>query len=337
MRVLHLDLAREWRGGQVQLALLLRHARHEAHVAALDGSPVAAGVADVAPVHRLGADRWRAILPLQRLIRALRPDLVAAHTPHAHTAAWLAGAPRVVVHRRVDFPLSRGIGARARNHRVSRWIAVSEAVRAELIGAGVAADRAEVVHDGVDATRFNRHHLGGGGWGALGALVPHKAHADLLDAIALAGGPPGEIAGDGPLRASLEARARALGLGDVVRFVGAIDDVPGWLARRDLLVHPSREEGLGQAVLEAFCAGVPVVATQAGGLAELVLPGVLGLAVPPRSPRHLAAAIREALDAPDAARARAERARAQVRAVWSADAMAGRTDRVYDRAMGGSG
>ena len=100
----------------------------------------------------------------------------------------------------------------------------------------------------------------------VGRLVEGKGHADLLAAIAAL--PDGSleliVIGDGPLRAHLEGRTRALGLERSVRYLGRIDDravLARAIAASDLLVQPSRREGLPNAVLEALALGTPVLAT----------------------------------------------------------------------------
>ena len=100
----------------------------------------------------------------------------------------------------------------------------------------------------------------------VGRLVPEKAHDDLLRAIADAGRSDLKVTmiGDGPLRADLLAQSGALGLGDRVRWLGRVDDrevLLAEVARADLLVLPSRTEGMPNAVLEALAVGTPVLAT----------------------------------------------------------------------------
>ena len=104
---------------------------------------------------------------------------------------------------------------------------------------------------------------------AAGALVPHKGHDVLLEAIA---GMPGTLvlAGEGPLRGTLLRRAERPDLRGRVVLAGALCGLGTLLREVDALVHPSREEGFGQVVVEALLAGTRVVATAAGGLPEAV-------------------------------------------------------------------
>jgi glycosyltransferase involved in cell wall biosynthesis len=227
-----------------------------------------------------------------RLRAAVGPyDLVAAHTPHAHGVALFAGRP-LVVHRRVDFPPRHPWKYRG----VAAVIAVSEAVATILTRAGIG--NVHVVHDGVD-TPVPAPPVGVDGpgpvWGAAGALVAHKGHVHLVDAMVHV---PGTLllAGEGPLREALAARIVARGLRDRVRLLGALPALGGFFTALDAFVHPSVEEGLGQVVIEAMAAGCRVVATTAGGVPEAV--GDAGILVPPGDPVALAAAMQLVLDRP---------------------------------------
>lgn len=112
-------------------------------------------------------------------------------------------------------------------------------------------------------------------------VLAERADAELL------------IAGDGPLRAALARQAGALGLGDRVRFGGAFDHarLAEIMDLTDILVLPSLSEGLGYVILEAMAYGKPVVATDVGGVPELVAHGRTGLLVPPRDATGLAEAL----------------------------------------------
>lgn len=104
--------------------------------------------------------------------------------------------------------------------------------------------------------------------------LTHQKNVELL-LTALAALPPGQrprlaLAGSGPLHESLQARARHLGLGDDVRFLGERRDARELMQAADFLVLPSRDEGLSNVVLEAMAAGRPVLATRVGGNAELI-------------------------------------------------------------------
>lgn len=285
MRVLHVDTAMELRGGQKQLAYLLR-ARPQDGWAGPPDAPLAALVGPPALALAPGNDPrnlWR--------LRAPPFDLVAAHTPHALGAALLCGRP-LVVHRRVDFAPRHPWKYR----RADAVVAVSEGVARVLAAAGVG--RVHVVHDGVpplaDAPPL-AFDLPRPLYGAIGALVDHKGHGVLVDAMVET---PGSlvIAGEGPLQEALRRRIAARGLGGRVRLLGQVEDLVGLLRALDVFVHPSLEEGFGQVVVEALAAGCRVVGTRAGGVPEAV--GDAGILVEPGDAAALATAMRAALALP---------------------------------------
>jgi glycosyltransferase involved in cell wall biosynthesis len=128
----------------------------------------------------------------------------------------------------------------------------------------------------------------------VGLLVRRKGVHDLLEAMARAALPPGvvlQVAGDGPERAALGAMAARLGLQDRVEFLGFRSDVPRLLAEADAFVLPSAMEQQPLVLIEALGAGKPVVATEVGGVAEMVAD--TGLLVPPGDVGALAAALVE--------------------------------------------
>lgn len=312
-RVLHVDTASEWRGGQVQLRALALGMKAR-------GWPV---MVACPPEGRL----WRELEPLGDArvaipagnsvrttwrIRQVEADLVAAHTSHAHTLASVLDRP-LVVHRRVDFAPSGGW----KYGRPQAFVAVSDAVAAILRRAG--ATDVEVVHDGVDRLAPLPPALDGPTVLAVGACVAHKGHAVLAEAATLLEGVDIGVAGEGPLRYP--------GL----RYLGQREDVAALLAAADAFVHPSLEEGLGQAVIEAMLAGVPVVTSDAGGLPELV--GDCGILVPKGDARALAHGVARAL-AGDHPPVSAAVARAESR--FGTARMIDATIRVYERVLAGA-
>ena len=159
---------------------------------------------------------------------------------------------------------------------------------------GWAAERVHYLPNFVpDPGRRPREVREGGGVRAmaLGRLHPNKAFDVLLDALAHAPGIDLWIAGDGDRLGALRLQASRLGLGARVRFLGWQDDVWPLLETADFLVCPSRLEPLGNVVIEAWAAGVPVIATASDGPAALISPGETGLLVPVDDAAALAGAM----------------------------------------------
>lgn len=324
MNALHFDLSRGYRGGQRQLLLLAREqARRGWRPTVACASPrlaeqlEAAGVSTV----RVSPNPVRGLPALRRL--ASQHSIIHAHESRAHgLARVLAPGRPLVVHRRIDDP-PRPRATTRWKYRAGEFVCVSHAVDDVLGSFGVPGHRRHVVHSAVpDAPAAPRPAPRGPlRLVALGALVPHKGHADLIDALREVPDATLDIVGDGPLRASLG--------GERVRLLGDPDGhLPDW-SRYDLLVHPSRTEGLGTAVLDAQAAGVPVLATRAGGLPEAVAPD--GWLVTPGSPAGLAEALRaiasRRAELPD----RGRRARDWVRSRFSVGRMADGVAAVYAR------
>ncbi|HHO49900.1 MAG TPA: glycosyltransferase [Deltaproteobacteria bacterium] len=339
MEILHVDTERGFRGGQAQLLYLARATRHRCGIALPPDAQLASrlsaeGIASFSVPFRgrLGGGR-----ALGRWIEQLSPALVAAHTSHAAAHLDRLGI-RAVVHRRLDFPPSRA--GRRRLDRCLGIVAVSGAVARILRCGGIHAP-ISVVYDGIGEQAPGRgvdpRSLLGLAPGtplvvAIGALVPHKGHRHLVDALALLPGVHVAILGQGPLWSALLRRARALGIGARLHLCGQRDDVGDWLAGCDVVCHPSVEEGLGQSVIEALLAGCAVVATRAGGIPEVV--EGLGILVPPRRSAPLARALRCALAQPGALRRGARRARGELLHRFGIEAMVEGTERAYARFLG---
>lgn len=317
-RVLHIDTSTEWRGGQRQLELLLRARPDDAW----------AGVPDGALAERIGPPTVAlkpGNHPLNVWLLSRSRDWVftAAHTPHSALVSLLAGQ-RTLIHRRVDFRPSAW-----KYRRAEHVIAVSTAVAEIMFAVGVDAGRLDVVPDGVlpvlGAAEPRWLAMPGPRFGCVGALVAHKGHRFAIDAMTRL---PGTliIAGDGPLRATLVAQVRALGLTGRVHLVGQLEDVAGLLAAIDIFIHPSLEEGMGQAVIEAMSAGCRVVATSAGGIPEVL--GETGLLVAPGSVDALVVGVQACLSASSSAPVGAVVERA---AMFSAQRMTEATSAVYAR------
>jgi len=318
VRVVHVASGREWRGGQKQVWLLARGLQETGPI---DQVVVTTGGSELdrrlrgsgVPVRPA---RWRAALDPRALLatvaearRSPARTVLHAHDAHALVIAGLAArwtGARLVVTRRVDIHLRRhGFWTRA-----DRVIAISAAVREVLLSDGVADARIRVIHDGIAIEEVRaaeplgiRRRLGLPDGTAIAvnvaALVEVKDQATLIDAAAQARSRHPElhwvIAGEGVLRPALERRIAALGLGDRVHLIGFEPEAIRLIADATLLVHSSRYEGLGTTILDAMALGVPVVATAAGGIPEL-LAGGNGILVPVRNPRALSEEVSRLLE-----------------------------------------
>jgi len=354
VRIVHVDSARGWRGGQNQVLLTARGLErrgHEVIVAcrarsALRDRARAAGL-DVQEIAFGGDFVPGPLLALRSLVRRFRADVVHVHDPHAAAAAlWLGSPPtRLIASRRVDFGL-RGPLSRWKYARCRRVIAVSQAVARVLERDGLPAARVRVVYEGVpdrapagggeDALRALGVPAGVPVVGNVAALTAHKDHATLLAAAArvLARVPEARfvIVGQGELEGPLRAQARALGLEGRILFAGFRADVDCLLPAFDVFCLSSHMEGLGTSLLDAMCYGRAVVGTAAGGIPEAVEDGVTGRVVPPRAPEALAAALTEVLVDRARREAMGKAGRARFLARFTADRMVDETLAVYAEA-----
>jgi len=178
--------------------------------------------------------------------------------------------------------------------------------------------------------------------GYLGRLHLEKGVRDLLEAFATLRRPSTLLllVGNGPHRAVLEERARALGIAEQVTFVGAVNRlaVPTYLQAMDCLVVPSRttptwKEQFGRIIVEAFFAEVPVIGSSCGSIPEIV--GADGCVYPEGDVPKLAAAIKAVLADPGAALQRAKRARARAMQQYTWPAVAGRRYALYREILSG--
>jgi glycosyltransferase involved in cell wall biosynthesis len=164
---------------------------------------------------------------------------------------------------------------------------------------------------------------------AVGRLAEQKNHALAIAALPQVPNATFAIAGEGPLRAELERLATETGVADRVRFLGIRTDARALMGAADVVVMPSRWEGLPLSALEALASGTPLVATDVRGLRELVVDGRDALLVP-EDPDALAAALRQVLDDPELARRLGDAGR-QVEGAGSDEQLVARFLELYER------
>lgn len=201
---------------------------------------------------------------------------------------------------------------RALLNRADRIVCLSQLQADRVAGLGVTRDKIRIVPNAVEPPKATREQARGElcrrfgvGAGELlvgiaGRLSPEKGAHDLIRAVrALAPLPAGVrflLFGDGPLRASLEQEIHESGLADQVMLAGFHGDFPQLLPGLDLLVNPSHREEMPNVVLEAMAAGVPVLATAVGGVAEIAGPQQSVRLIPAGRPEQMAEALQPLLD-----------------------------------------
>jgi len=258
----------------------------------------------------------RALCEMVRVLRKLSPDLVSAHSTKAgglgRLAAWKLGLP--VLFTAHGWAFAEGVprpsafvyrwAERVASPLADRIVTVSDFDRALAVRHRVAAaDRVVTIHNGV-------HDVPESSRASPGVQPPRlimvarferqKDHATLLRALARLQDLVwhADLVGDGPQRAATERMAHELGLAARVGFLGARHDVAACLAQAQLFVLTTHWEGLPRTVLEAMRAGLPVVATDVGGIGELVRDGESGFLVPRGDPEALAERLRHLIVEP---------------------------------------
>lgn len=264
---------------------------------------------DYASGSKSAADVWRFVrrfpacaARLTELVRESRAELLLANGPRAFPAA-AAAAHRCSIrsvwnlHLELSNSRDRRLCQAAAALARPRILACSEACL-RLFPARSAARRcAEVLYPGVAEPAVARRDPRA--IGVIGRLHPDKGQDVLLEAARLAPLGPirffGAAHGSAAFQRKLERQAARLPEGSV-EFCGWTDDVGAALGSLRVLVVPSRREALARVIMEAFAAGIPVVATASGGIPEIVRHEHNGLLAPSGDPRALAAAIRRCLD-----------------------------------------
>jgi glycosyltransferase involved in cell wall biosynthesis len=308
---------------------------------------------EVTERHSFDVSVWPA---LKKLVRQLKIDIVHAHDYKTNVLTSLLGRSQSII------PLSTvhgwtGHSSRERylyypfDKRVlrtfPRLIAVSGEIRDELVRHGAKPARVSVVLNGIDPAKFRRvpdrcasarEAFGYGPEdvviGSVGRLEPQKRFDLLISAFArIREVHPALrliIAGDGSERPALQRQIDQLGLGAVCRLPGHHADIVEFHHLLDLFVQSSVYEGTPNVVLEAMAMETPIVATAAGGTAELMRDGTDGLVVEPGNLTALYDAMNVALNDRAAAAARVQAARARVEGELSFSARMAAIERIYE-------
>ena len=357
-----MDLGTAWRGGQRQILWMGEG------LARRGGRPIFA----LRPQAQL-AERARAsgievvhvdptipefgpwtILRLRQLIARERVDIL--HPQGGHDLALAAMASlgtraRVVFARRTTFSIRDNLGTRLKYARADRVISVSRAGVAALLGAGVDAERIEVIPSGIPLGRevapASRETLAqfGVAPGAplvvmVGAITSQKDPLTFVRAIAVARravpGVRALLVGEGIHRDEVEREIRALGLEDALRLTGFRSDSESFIAAGDVACLSSATEGTPGVLLDALALGRPIAATAVGGVAEVVEEGVSGLLTPVGDADALGASVARILLDPSLAQRLSEAAKIRARE-FSIDRTVERTMAAYRRALDSKG
>jgi len=290
------------------------------------------GIATVSIASEHGSRGWglqhlRFLVVLIRFVdvlRRLHPDIIHSYLPSQNIYSALARLTTCRSARLVVSKVSLGLYKKGRpllnlaerwaNHVADRVLVISKAVlNAILVTERAPIQKVSLIYNGIDVERFGPTSVPTSSIpvdasrvptiGVVATLSYRKGHDVLLRAMVRVVEELPEthllcIGRDGGALASLQIQVEELSISKNVSFLGYRNDVPELLRTVAVVVHPSREEGLCNAILEAMAAGKPVVATNVGGIPEVVVDGKTGRLVPPESPGEMAEAILDFLRQP---------------------------------------
>ncbi|MGC1267337.1 MAG: glycosyltransferase family 4 protein [Candidatus Acidiferrum sp.] len=357
MKILYVDLEREWRGGQSQALLTLRGLKDKgqhvellaAHRAPLAERSRTAGII-VHSVPRLGLRAWAAN-KLHGLVSGSKFDLVHLNEPHALAAAWLAKSHHklpLLFSRRIGFPLKKNRVSQALYRAVECFVANSRDVAQSLVDSGISEERISIVNEGVEIAPLPtsehrakaRKHWGIKDdefvFGCVSVFVPEKGQRHLIEAFPKVRAIHPEarlfLAGDGECRQELETLAKHLSQQDAVYFPGFVRNVDEVYAALDAFTFPSEFEGLGTALQTAMAAAIPSISTARGALGEVVDDQRTALVVEPNAGEFAEAMLRLIEDAELRSKL-GQAAREEIIARFSSDSMVANTMRVYEEVL----
>lgn len=328
MKVLHFSSAKTWRGGEQQIAYLIEELQKQ-NTQQFVYCPINSALQQYCLQQKITCYTYRKLasinpipgIQLRKIIDRNQIQLIHLHDAHAHTFACMGVQLGSIS---IPMVLSRRVMVPIKNNRLSHWkyrhpaikaiICVSHFVKNIIAVDLPNDDRLKVVYSGIDLHKIAntpahdlRQELGIPAQhriiANIAALEPFKDYFTFVDTAALLLEQRSDltfliIGGDGGQAASIKAYVQEKELNKQILFTGFRRDIAAILPAIDLLLFTSKNEGLGTSILDAFAANVAVVATNAGGIPELVIDEKTGLLAPVGEAAQLAAQVSRLLDDP---------------------------------------
>ncbi|MFA6078300.1 MAG: glycosyltransferase family 4 protein [Candidatus Omnitrophota bacterium] len=307
---------------------------------------------DIKTKSELSPKVFSAIFKLIKIIKDEKPDIVHAHTRVSQVVAFfacpLAGVPYVTTcHGYFKTRMRKIFDTWGR-----RVIAISEPVKNHLAhDLGVREERIALVYSGVDIKKFSpdsnaenvaalKRGLGltaGPVIGTIGRLSSVKGQKFLVEAmkdiVKVRKDAQCVIVGDGPEENALKGLARTLGIDGSFHFYNSDPDTLKYLSVMDLFIFPSVKEGLGIALLEALASGRPCIASDVGGISDVIKNGESGVLVPVGDPASIARAVLALLEDMSSAKRLGDKGKSVVRERFSLSDMSDNVRKVYERVL----
>lgn len=325
MKILHLSSESSWRGGEQQIAYLIEELEQNGVKPLIAGRPNS-------EFSKYAKQRnWAYInlkmknstdvsssLRLKSICKEKKVDIIHAHSSRSHSIAYwaylLGNKTDIVLSRRVDFPPKNNFLSKNKyNIKAIRKIAcVSDAIRYIITPVLKDLQKCITIYSGIDHSKFE--HFKNSNWlrehydissntrliGNTSAIAPHKDYFTFIDtAKAFVANYEHEVKffviGSGPMEEEIKAYCKANGMDKHIIFTGFLKNINEVLPSLDVFFISSETEGLGTSILDAFACRVPVVATEAGGIPEIVKHKETGLTAPIKSTEQLARHLDEIL------------------------------------------
>ena len=327
-----IDTERVWRGGQGQLFSLLTglHQRgHAVHLVCHPKTLLETRARQIGLfVYPMAVRSEIGLIFLLRLLFKLakiRPDILAFNSPRAillgTLASMFAGVRARIVFRRVNFPLRKGFLTRLKySFGIDCIVAISGSIKLQLLACGIPPSRIRTVYEGMDLSLYPRRTPTRARSldermivGTVAHLSPEKGLKHLIEAASMIPNVQMRlrfvIVGEGECLKELEDLVQSKGLSDCFQFTGFRHNTHDLMKSFDIFALPSLSEGLSSAILEAMATSLPIIATDVGGIPELVKNGDNGLLIRPADPIDLARAIQRLADDPEESLRMGERGR----------------------------
>lgn len=325
LSVLHIDSEKTWRGGQQQVAYLLKGLFDKGIDSVLVCQPESEYTSYCVrenipffPVKMRGELDFIAAWKIAGVCRKNNCNILHLHSAHALAIGlWVKlflPSIKLVSVRRVDFPIKKNPLSqfKYKSRNVDKHICISDNIRAVMIQDGIQDNRLVTIHSGIDTARFSditppsnfreslnipeSHFV----VGTVAALAGHKDYPNLLHAAKIVLEKRDDVtfvaAGSGPDEKEIFSLKEKLNLGNRFIFAGYRTDVGNFLKTFDIFVLASFLEGLGTSLLDAQACGLPVIGCHAGGIPEIISHDHNGLLVQARDSHALAEAISLLLD-----------------------------------------
>jgi glycosyltransferase involved in cell wall biosynthesis len=307
MKIIHLSAEKSWRGGEQQLAYLITELNHLGckqlvvckKNSAFENYCKNNTINYISLPFKNQFDIYSS-LKIKSIAKIFKAEIIHAHSSHAHSLAvwsyYLGNKTKIVLSRKVDFAISNNILSKIKYNckGIKKIICVSGAVQ-KIINKSLKNPKiTTVVYDGIDLNKFGNKgaHILRKEFdiandkliiASTAALADHKDYPTFIKSItALSEFKNLQffIIGDGPLANQIKQKVVELRLNEKIIFTGFRNDLEKILPDIDIFVLSSKTEGLGSSILDAFACGIPVVATAAGGIPELIIDKENGILVP---------------------------------------------------------